>query len=127
MRADNKAIAKAVETFLIFALQLHSNSYLSLNISVDNGSKTAEANRENVRRHFRQKTKTPMTKAGRPYKSDPRVDSMTYDIEKGDNEKVKLLLSEVGIDACDSYLRTALIWATFYDNITCLLYTSRCV
>lgn len=46
--ADNKAIAKAVENFLIFSLQLHSNSYLYLNISVDNGSKTAEANRENV-------------------------------------------------------------------------------
>jgi hypothetical protein len=38
----HQAIAKAVETFLIFALQLPSNSYLYLNISVDNGSKTAE-------------------------------------------------------------------------------------
>jgi hypothetical protein len=31
-------------------LQLRRNSYLYLNISVDNGSKTAEANRENVSR-----------------------------------------------------------------------------
>ena len=61
-----------------------------------------------------------MAKSGRPNKSDPRVDSITYDIEKGDNEKVKQLLSEVGIDACDGYLRTALIWATFYDNIALL-------
>gem|GEM_PF-4854479 len=31
-----------------FSLQMHRNSYLYLNISVENGSKTAEANRENV-------------------------------------------------------------------------------
>lgn len=58
-----------------------------------------------------------MARPGRPNKSDPRVDEITSDIEKGDNEKVKRLLSEVGIDAHDGYLRTALIWATFYDNI----------
>ena len=38
---------------------MHRNSYLYLNISVDNGSKTAEANRENVIRHL---MKTIMTK-----------------------------------------------------------------
>ena len=31
-----------------FSLQMPRNSYLYLNISVENGSKTAEANRENV-------------------------------------------------------------------------------
>ena len=31
-----------------FSLQMHRNSYLYLNISVENGSKTAEVNRENV-------------------------------------------------------------------------------
>ena len=61
-----------------------------------------------------------MARPGRPNKSDPRVDLITFDIEKGDNEKVKQLFLEVGVDACDRYLRTALIWATFYDNIALL-------
>ena len=61
-----------------------------------------------------------MARPGRPNKSDPRVDEITIDIEKGDNEKVKRLLAEVGVDAYDSYLRTALIWATLYDNISLL-------
>lgn len=61
-----------------------------------------------------------MATPGRPYKSDPRVDNMISDIERGDNEKVKKLLSEVGIDACDGYLRTALIWSACYGNISLL-------
>jgi uncharacterized protein len=64
--------------------------------------------------------KYKMARPGRPNKSDPRVDEITSDIEKGDNEKVKILLAEVGVDASDSYLRTALIWATLYDNISLL-------
>lgn len=63
-----------------------------------------------------------MATSGRPYKSDPRVDSITSDIEKGDNEKVKTLLTEVGVDACDSYLRTALIWSAFYGNSSLLIW-----
>ncbi len=58
-----------------------------------------------------------MARSGRPNKADPRMDSITTDIEKGENEKVMKLLSEIGIDSCDSYLRTALIWSTFYNNI----------
>ena len=61
-----------------------------------------------------------MARAGRPNKSDPRVDALRYEIQNGDNEKAKQLLSEVGIDACDSYLRTALIYSTFYDNMDLL-------
>lgn len=61
-----------------------------------------------------------MATPGRPHKSDPRVDSMTTDIEKGDNEKVTKLLTEVGVDSCDSYLRTALIWSAFYGNASLL-------
>jgi ankyrin repeat protein len=61
-----------------------------------------------------------MAKGGRPNISDPRVEVITFDIEKGNIEKVKQLLLEVGVDACDGYLRTALIWATFYDNINIL-------
>ena len=61
-----------------------------------------------------------MARPGRLNKSDPRVDEITIDIEKGDNEKVKRLLAEVGVDASDSYLRTALIGATLYDNISLL-------
>ena len=40
-----------------------------------------------------------MARSGRPLKSDPRVDNLSYDIRDGKNEKVKKLLSEVGIDA----------------------------
>ncbi|HRF75693.1 MAG TPA: ankyrin repeat domain-containing protein [Chitinophagales bacterium] len=58
-----------------------------------------------------------MARPGRPNKSDLRIDEMKLDIEKGHNEKVKQLLLEVGIDACDDYLRTALIWSTFFNNI----------
>lgn len=61
-----------------------------------------------------------MARPGRPNKSDPRVDEITSDIEKGDNDNVKRLLNEVGVDAPDSYLRTALILATFYDNFSLL-------
>ncbi|MCE9539571.1 MAG: ankyrin repeat domain-containing protein [Bacteroidetes bacterium] len=61
-----------------------------------------------------------MATPGRPHKSDPRVDSMMSDIEQGDNEKVKKLLTEVGIDACDSYLRTALISSAIYGNVSLL-------
>ncbi|UOG73127.1 ankyrin repeat domain-containing protein [Hymenobacter tibetensis] len=57
-----------------------------------------------------------MARAGRPHKSDPRVDDVLYSIKKDDASGVKQLLSEIGIDACDGYLRTALLWATFYGN-----------
>jgi uncharacterized protein len=63
-----------------------------------------------------------MARAGRPHKSDPRVEGITYDIELGNNENVKKLLTAVGIDALDAYLRTALIWATFYNNISLLIW-----
>ncbi len=42
---------------------------------------------------------------------------MAYSIEAGDNEKVKELLSEVGIEATDGYLRTALIQSALHGNI----------
>jgi len=61
-----------------------------------------------------------MAKAGKPRKSDPKVDNMVLDIEKNCNEKVEKLLNEIGIDAFDSYSRTALIWASFYNNIELL-------
>jgi ankyrin repeat protein len=52
--------------------------------------------------------------------TDPRIDGIAFDIENGDNKKVINLLSEIGIDPFDSYLRTPLIWATFYDNLELL-------
>ncbi|MBK9248079.1 MAG: ankyrin repeat domain-containing protein [Ignavibacteria bacterium] len=61
-----------------------------------------------------------MARSGRPHKSDPRVDNLSYDIRDGTNEKVKKLLSEVGIDALDSYQRTSFIWAAFFNNIDLL-------
>lgn len=57
-----------------------------------------------------------MAKAGRPNKSDPRVDNLSYDIRDGNNDKVKNLLLELGIDVLDSYQRTSLIWASIYNN-----------
>jgi len=61
-----------------------------------------------------------MARAGRPNKSDPRVEEMTSDIGKKDNDNVKKLLTEMGPNVFDSYLRTPLIWATFYDNVDLL-------
>lgn len=57
-----------------------------------------------------------MTKPGRPYKSDPRIEKILFKIEKGENEIVKAQLSEIGIDTCDGFRRTALIWAAFSNN-----------
>jgi len=57
-----------------------------------------------------------MARSGRPNKTDPQIESISYDIEKGNNDNVIKLLTELGIDSCDSYLRTPLIWATFYNN-----------
>lgn len=61
-----------------------------------------------------------MARSGRPNKTDPRIENVSYDIEKGNNDNVIKLLSELGIDSGDSYLRTPLIWATFYNNIELL-------
>jgi ankyrin repeat protein len=57
-----------------------------------------------------------MARPGKPNKSDPRVDNLSFDIRDGNNENVKTVLSEVGIDALDGYQRTSLIWASFYNN-----------
>lgn len=61
-----------------------------------------------------------MARSGRPNKTDPRIENVSCDIEKGDNDKVIKLLSELGIDSGDSDMRTPLIWATFYNNIELL-------
>ena len=57
-----------------------------------------------------------MARSGRPNKTDPRIENVSYDIEKGNNDKVIKLLSELDIDSSDIYLRTPLIWAAFYNN-----------
>jgi uncharacterized protein len=61
-----------------------------------------------------------MARSGRPVIIDPRIESVSDDIENRDNDKVMKLLSELGIDSCDGYLRTPLIWATFHNNIELL-------
>jgi uncharacterized protein len=53
-------------------------------------------------------------------KFDPRVERIFSDIRDRNNINVIHLLSEVGVDSCDSFLRTSLIWATFYDNLDLL-------
>ena len=57
-----------------------------------------------------------MARPGRLNKSDPRVDNLSFDIRDGNNENVKIILSEVGIDALDGYKRTSLIWTSCYNN-----------
>jgi ankyrin repeat protein len=57
-----------------------------------------------------------MAKPGKPNKSEIRVDTLSFDIRDGNNENVKTVLFEVGIDALDGYQRTSLIWASFYNN-----------
>ena len=61
-----------------------------------------------------------MAQSGRPNKSDPRIENISYDIELGNNDKVIKLVSEIGIDSNDGYLRTPLIWATFSNNVKLL-------
>ena len=57
-----------------------------------------------------------MAEPGRPYKSDPRIEKIIFKIEKCENEIVKTQLSEIGIDKCDGFKRTPLVWAAFYNN-----------
>ncbi len=53
-----------------------------------------------------------MARPGRPNKSDPRVENVSFDIRDGNNENVKELLKEVGVDELDGYQRTSLLWAS---------------
>lgn len=57
-----------------------------------------------------------MARAGRPNKTDPKFDEVYWLIRQHDNEGVKKILSETGLEAGDSYLRTALILATLHKN-----------
>jgi uncharacterized protein len=61
-----------------------------------------------------------MTTSKNSKKTDSRVEINFSYIKDRNNIKVIHLLSEVGIDSCDSYLRTSLIWATFYNNLDLL-------
>ncbi|WP_208130734.1 ankyrin repeat domain-containing protein [Hymenobacter sp. KCTC 23674] len=45
---------------------------------------------------------------------------MPFLIEKQDNEEVKRILAETGIDAGDGYSTSALLWAAIYTNNTLL-------
>ena len=57
-----------------------------------------------------------MARAGRPNKTDPRFDDVDWLIRQQDNEGVKKILAATGLEATDSYLRTALILATSRKN-----------
>ncbi|HAD79567.1 ankyrin repeat domain-containing protein [Empedobacter falsenii] len=63
-----------------------------------------------------------MARAGRPLNSNPISESISYKIEKGNIEEVKNILIENKIDLEDSYLRTPLIWASFYNNVDLLIW-----
>ena len=58
-----------------------------------------------------------MGKGGRPYKVAEELETLYYDIEQGDLQKVKQVTSLYGIDAHDTDKRSALINATFYGQI----------
>jgi ankyrin repeat protein len=57
-----------------------------------------------------------MARAGRPNKTDPRFDEVDWLIRQHDKEGVKKILLETGLEATDSYLRTALLLATLHKN-----------
>lgn len=61
-----------------------------------------------------------MARGGRPNAADPRFDDVVYAIRQGKTEEVAALLLVIGLDAGDGYLRTALIWATFYGDVDIL-------
>jgi ankyrin repeat protein len=63
-----------------------------------------------------------MTVSKNSKKADPRVEKVSFDVKDRNNIKVIHLLSEVGIDSCDSHLRTSLIWATYYNNLDLLIW-----
>ncbi len=63
-----------------------------------------------------------MARSGRPLNSNPISESISYKIEKGNIEEVKNILIENKIDLEDSYLRTPLIWASFYNNVDLLIW-----
>ena len=58
-----------------------------------------------------------MAEPGRPYKSDPRIEKTIFKIEKCENEIVKAQICEIGIDTCDGFRRTPLIWAALFSTI----------
>ena len=49
-----------------------------------------------------------------------KLDDIVSQIQNSENEKVKKVLTEIGIDSVDQFGRTALIWASFSENIELL-------
>lgn len=63
-----------------------------------------------------------MARSGRPFKSSPIVETISFKIENRENEEIKSILLQNEIDFCDSYLRTPLIWSAVYNNSELLLW-----
>ena len=57
-----------------------------------------------------------MSKGGRPRNHDPIADTISFAIERVDNEKVISLISESSVDILDGEGRTPLIYASFSGN-----------
>lgn len=57
-----------------------------------------------------------MGKGGRPFKVHEDLNQLRDLIEQGNNEAVKGILKNHGVNAFDSDKRTALIWAVFFSN-----------
>ena len=61
-----------------------------------------------------------MSKGGRPFKVSDELNQLRFLIENDEIENLKIVLKSFGIDAHDENKRTALIWASFFNNIDLL-------
>ena len=53
-------------------------------------------------------------------KPELTLDNIRYEIQHFKNDEVKTILTKIGIDSEDEFGRTALIWASFSENIDLL-------
>jgi uncharacterized protein len=50
-------------------------------------------------------------------KREASLDNISFEIQNLENEKVKDVINEIGVDSVDEFGRTALIWASFAENM----------
>jgi ankyrin repeat protein len=58
-----------------------------------------------------------MTLFWKSKKTELTLDDISYEIQHFKNDNVKTVLTKIGIDSEDEFGRTALIWASFAENI----------
>ena len=57
-----------------------------------------------------------MANPGRPIKTDPKVETISFEIKKENITTIKDITYNFGINSYDSYKRTSLIYASLYDK-----------